>query len=333
MSTLTLMVVRFLSAVCVLCSVELPQANGDGHAARQILEASTKAMAPPIQYSMESRGSKVVISQAVLADGTTALRVDTEAPVEKYSLWLTGDTFEVYPNHGVLIDLAFLTKHLNEVRQTAQDAVAALGNVDRERVSVIGIKTEGGRDCFEIETAREPSFRKAIVDAFNFSNNLVPARERFFIAKDSYDLAATEQFSANGELIGRSVLSKIDHTPAFSDNLFLPPDGMKVMKPETMREYFAAIQVLFSSRTDAAQGRSAEILRENAKTVALLNERYEKEAVAIASGARHTAVKLDHLPSGATRARVRLLLFNVILLAVIAIAFYLRKQSAGRHNK
>jgi hypothetical protein len=316
-----------LLTVCLACLALASPVRSDDPAANEIMELSSKAMAPPIQYTMESGGSCVLISQKVLADGSTVSRTDSEIPVKKYSLRLPGNTFDIYPNHGVLIDLEFMSDHSKAIKDQTQKAVTAFGDVDRETTSLVGMINESGKECFEIETRINHGFQQAISHMFGADISLVPARQRFLIAKDTYELIATEQISASGDLISRSAFSKFVHAPDLADEMFLPPDGMEVQKPKSMEEYLGAIKLLFALPKDAAIGRSAEILRENARQVALINQRHEEEASAIAAGVSHSVIKLSDLPPSTINARMRLLYFNLILLAVIALAVYLKTRS------
>lgn len=150
--TFTASAFYFLAAACMAFAALVMPVTAGEQTAQVILERSAKAMAPPIQYTMDSSGVSVLISQKEMSDGSSVTRTDTKLPIRKFSRRLGNDTFEVYPDYGVLMDLGFMHEHLKNVKEQTLHALTALGDFNKGDATVLGSVVHDGKDCFEIES-------------------------------------------------------------------------------------------------------------------------------------------------------------------------------------
>jgi hypothetical protein len=177
----------------------------------------------------------MLVSQKLLPDGTLASRTETRSPIEKISVVVGDESYDIYPDQGVAVDTQFMR---NSAQSQAATLSAALGVRAAHSAILKGTVRRGGKLCFEIETTYSPQVTALVGKTLSDkARKLLPKGNRFYIDKDTYVLVEMEVISQTGALIAKMEYKDITPHPDLPDELFLPPDGLEVRKPQSLKEY------------------------------------------------------------------------------------------------
>jgi hypothetical protein len=232
--------------------------------ADEILQRSKDAMQPPIRYRTISQGGSTLVFQKMLSDGSMATRREQSSPVPKISLIVGKSVSEFYLDHGVGIDMS------NMINSVASQATAMSLNPGAPAAGTLKVRTvsnEDGRECFEVTRFHPPHLIAAV------SNGLpeavkkriearIPMETRTLIDRKTFEMVETRTVSQTGSTISLSEYREIEQPVELSDDLFLPPDGLELLKPEGPQEYIRMLRDILSTNFVQPQIRQRpEIMR------------------------------------------------------------------------
>jgi hypothetical protein len=220
--------------------------------AEVILKRSAEAMKPPIRYRSISRGVSSIVCQKPLADGTVATRLDVSSPVPKISLILDDSMCEFYPDRGIGIDTTFMRQSM------LVQAAAFSERLDGKPPITSQVKTvvlDGGRECFEVTSTLAPSLSTAVQNSLpqvmkNRAKAIIPREAVAVIDTKTFQLVETRAVSQAGSTISQSEFSEIEQSVDLSEDLFLPPDGIELLKPQSIHEYVRMLRHVLALSPD-----------------------------------------------------------------------------------
>jgi hypothetical protein len=220
----------------------------------EILERSKDAMRPPIRYRVVRNGVSTVVYQKLFSDGALATRMESSSPVRRIVLVLKDKSYEFYPDHGLSIETSLL-------QSSVSSEVSALsGDLTRKaskNSQVRRIVTNDSQRYFEITTSVPPALASAVAKALaralpekanETARVAVPRETRTLIDERTFRLVEMRTVSQGGATISRSEYREIDHPSDLRDDLFLPPDGLELLRPDNTQEYLTIVRHLLSTR-------------------------------------------------------------------------------------
>jgi hypothetical protein len=223
----------------------------------EILHRSKEAMKPPIRYRKISEGATTLVCQKVLSDGSAAIRIEVISPVRKVSLILGKSICEFYLDHGVGIDTSFL---MQSVASQGAAMSANLGGNARGTSTVRTLVSEDGREFLEITTFYPPNIFTAIADGLpatmkKRSETIIPLETRTLIDRKTFQTVETRTVSQAGSTISLTEYRDIERPADLGDDLFLPPDGLELLKPQGTHEYVNMLRAIHSMPPPQAEAR------------------------------------------------------------------------------
>src|SRR6185436_5770279 len=78
----------------------------------------------------------------------------------------------------------------------------------------------------------------------------VPREARTFINQKSFFIVETEVVSLAGSTISKMEYRGIERPSSLRDDLFLPPDGLELLKPQSLKDYTAILMSRIMPRPD-----------------------------------------------------------------------------------
>jgi hypothetical protein len=249
----------FYAAACL--AVMTSPSRGGELTADEILQRSKEAMAPPIRYRMINNGMSTILSQKTLPDGVTATRIESSSP-SRIALLRGRESYEFHPEQGVGIDMSLM-------QQSALTRAANIAEALGEKASAVNrVSTAliGGRECYEITKSFSPDALAAMSKSLPDSAKKqiwakLPREEQTLIDKQTFVRIATRTVSQSGSTISESEYRDIEHSVDLPDDLFLPPDGIELLKPRSLEEYVGMITQMLQPRRELVPMRPAITLR------------------------------------------------------------------------
>jgi hypothetical protein len=239
----------FLIAWAFFCQIQSPpNIAAEEFTADEVLKRSREAMKPPIRYRSVSRGISTLVCQKVLANGTIATRLEASSPVPKISLILDDSMCEFYPDRGVAIDATFMQRSASAQANSILDTLKGKAPASFQMQSIV---LEDGRECFEITSTFAPSLSAAVENALpqamkKQAQAMIPRQSVTVIEKKGFRLVEVRAVSQAGYTISESQYSAIEQPVELPDDLFLPPDGVELLKPQTKHEYVSMVREILS---------------------------------------------------------------------------------------
>jgi len=312
--------------------------------AQEILDKSKAAMAPPIQYRMKCGGVESVVSTGRAADGTVATRSDAIiAGRPRNSLMLSHETYEWYPQTKVIIDTSKIQKDIMD--RAAQMKTALEGRTIKRNVVLAGTVTRNGKPAYVIEERwSDESAAKAPLPA----GTALPGGTQSVIDKETFLLLETRNLTvAPGATNGEISYSGHDKNPTFPRDLFLPPDGYEVKKPNSRQEYTAIIFSQIESPGARPPGRPAPTIPvspqklgpvvidpDTGKAIAPVPPgmtRKQFDLLTAPKAGVNDAPPLDQTPADLLFRRIALLLM-LLLSGVVIIVYLAHRMAKSAHG-
>lgn len=218
--------------------------------AQEIIDKSAVAMAAPIQFRLMTNGVESVVYQKKMSNDVLAMRMETPKPLNVVRIAVGAESYEIYADKGIVIDTSFMQQ---SVVQQATGISQSLGGTPVVGTFVLnGIVEFNGKRCFEL-AKKVPSDVMAMLlkQVPESANDMIPIESRRYIDMESYVLVGLESYASSGERLTQSLYSDIAKPSALPNDLFLPPNGAKVLKPASMAAYVASV-------LDVTQPKSSE---------------------------------------------------------------------------
>lgn len=344
-----------LAGLVLLATVDhLHSAVDATPSAQMLFDKYSNAMRPPIRYRTVTGASQSDHLQKVLSDGRVATRIDTILPIRMTIITVGDEQFEVFPDDKLIVDTSRLQESIK-----AQAGFGAVSNSASQDVSSATSRSviRQGRRCYELEFQVDP----LVVASVNHSLppaliRLVPISHRLVIDGESYELIEACSILADGTTQGVAGVSDISREglDTFPDEHFLPPNGMKIVKPNSLAEHAGLIAAVNRSNADrliAAHQRAAQNLIDSYKPAAQLSPMALDRSTGLAipptppgigedtfrRNVKDKAVELstvDREPAPNTRAngtRKMLLFLNLLIVSTVAgCVIYRRMRSTKR---
>jgi len=205
--------------------------------ADEVIRRSNEAMAPPIRYRVAIGTSVSDVTQKLLPDGTSAIRIETSSPTPKVSVAIGKSRMEFYPEKSVGIDTTLMRSAASEASVAL--ARSASGSAATARLREVVAR---GRECFEVTTTVPPAVAAAIANGLptsvsDKSRDIIPRERRMVIDSRTFFLVETLVVAESGLVISQSAYSNVEHPENIADDVFLPPDGIEMLQPRNVKDY------------------------------------------------------------------------------------------------
>lgn len=219
----------------------------------EIMQRSREAMKPPIRYRMYSEGVATLVCQKILSDGRTATRLESSSPVHKISLIVDESSCDYFPDSGIGIDASFISGHLRGSAQSVSTKTATPARLST-------IVSADGRECYVISRPLPFDIGAGLANSIPES-----ARAQFqqkttretqtLIDMRSFELVEQRRVSNAGMMISQTQHRAIEHSVALPDDLFLPPDGIELLKPQNLQEYVGMLKEIHMQKAEDVAAR------------------------------------------------------------------------------
>jgi hypothetical protein len=208
--------------------------------AQEIIDKSTAAMAAPIRFRLITNGVESVVYQKKMSNNVLAMRMETPKPINVVRIVVGAESYEVYADKGIVIDTSFMQQ---SVLQQVAGISQSLGDAAVMGTFVLkGIVEFNGKRCFElVKTVPSDVVAMLLKQVPENAKGMIPVESRQYIDSESYVLVGLEGYSSSGERVTQSLYADITKPSALQNDLFLPPNGSKVLKPTSMPAYVASV--------------------------------------------------------------------------------------------
>ncbi len=214
-----------------------------GQSAREIVERSIAAMAPPIQYKQEVNGIISDVFQQTLSNHLHATKIAPQRS-NSYFVSLGEDVFEVHPDMNLVIDRGFLR---NKMRGDAIEFLTKSGlpKLD-DSYALPSEEAFFGIPCWRLVQPLDQGVILAAANAIATGKvENVPSEVHTFISKDTYQKVGVVTRSENG-IVALTKYSDIQRWNGAKDEFFLPPARYLKVTPKSIEEYGGVIRTMVS---------------------------------------------------------------------------------------
>lgn len=243
-----------------LCALSM---SHDCHAqtVQEIVERSSRAMAPPIKYRLSANGKSCTVLQQRLDDNSNAIRMEFADPVSLARIETSSASLEIYPKEKLAIDVGFMRANF---RLQLEDALGWLVRsppiAEQERLLVSEAEFEGQK-CWKIIQSNLDRLSPSI--STRLDQDSTPKETVAYIDKQTYHIVGMETFSKTGEKLVQTIISNIEKPGELSSDLFLPPADFAMRKPLSIVDYLSVRESLVASRvltqlTEVTKARQAQ---------------------------------------------------------------------------
>lgn len=312
--------------------------------AQEVLDRTQSVMTSPLRYTVKSGVVPMKVMQKRLPDGQLLTRMESDVPFRKVSLQSQDSLLDIYPDHGVIIDLQFSADHMGQLREKLKQSVAGLPAIEQGKPVMKGRVNQNGTSCFEVEVKLPSALPGLIAEmAGPDTAPAIPETQHLFVAMDTYHLVRTEMRASSGTLISYSDFSGFESATDLADALFIAPDGMEVRKPSSMIEYVQMLSDLTPVQLDPERRQmeselaTQEIMDEIERIVGESNA-YAEELVTASLAHDYTtelappvSVKLNPLEAASGSRRTVFLLSAASLALCCFGALYASRRSTSRN--
>jgi len=218
--------------------------------ASEIMRKSALAMQPPVSYELVTGDVEQTVQKTKLKSGFEALRIESREPLNRVTLLLGEQAYEVYSAQGVTVDVSFM----HNVRPSLVDKIASelQLNDSLQSQAMVSEVMLNGRACYRVDLVISGDVRTQLLRAIPGAlADSFPAARRVYVDKSGYETVRVELVNKDEQEIVSQDYRNIRHV-SLPDTLLLPPVKMKQLKAESWGDYSNILREISQSRGDSA---------------------------------------------------------------------------------